>query len=208
MRTSEDILNLANMATYSVLRRASWWTTEDRADMRQEAALAIWQLPADAHDGTCFVAAKYAIYAWMRRWSRHPPCMPLLEDFDVAIDDTLDTPRALDYLDVLEAFLREQRAEKPARDVEYLRLLLSGATRAGIAQEMGIPQSYVATMRLRLIARLERIAAGKAPPAKPAGYMQKHLKRVNSDPEILARRNAAIRAAHARRKQRLAEQAP
>lgn len=212
-RAPEDILTLARRAAISC-GCASYWMREDFEDAVQEAALAIVAFGDTPHDGKLVVVGKHAIYQWLRRWLRHPKTVPILEDFDMVEDADPSGPSALDYLDALAPLLVAQRAEKPDRDIAYLRLTLSGATRRGIAQELGMKQVHIGNLRAKLLQRLERIARGEPPPPGPGAVWKRinsdparraqrlrNLERINNDPEMLARRTGAIRAAKARKKQ-------
>lgn len=211
-RAPEDILTLARRAAISC-GCASYWMREDFEDAVQEAALAIVAFGDTPHDGKLVVVGKHAIYQWLRRWLRHPRTVPILEDFDV-VEEVPELPPALDYLDALAPMLVAQRAEKPDRDILYLRLTLSGISRAGIAQELGMKQVHIGSLRAKLLTRLERIARGEPPPPGPGAVWKRinsdparraqrlrNLERINSDPEAIARRGKAIRAAKARKKQ-------
>jgi hypothetical protein len=217
-RTPEDILTLARRAAIGC-GCAPYWMREDFEDAVQEAALAIVAFGDTPHDGKLVVVGKHAIYQWLRRWLRHPKSVPILEDFDMVEEVDPAEPQSFDYLDALAPLLAAQRAEKPERDIAYLRLTLSGISRAGIAQELGIRQTFIGNLRAKLIQRLERIAAHEPPPPGPGAVWKRinsnperraqrlaNLERINADPEARARRGEAIRAAKARKKQEQAMQ--
>lgn len=199
-----DILDLADKAARCVLRGRPCWAAQDWQDATQEAARAIWervQERPDLHEGHLFLAAKSAIYDWLRVWLRHPRGGTLIDYLGYAQGENV---RPATCLRELAPLLRRQRSRKVSEDLRYLGLRMAGYSTDGIAQELGISVRNVYAIRERLLPRLERIARNEAAPARRITIREGSraaLERINSDPVMRTRRGAAIRVALARKKE-------
>ena len=156
----DEILDLADKAARCTLRGRPIWTREDWQDATQEAAIAIWELRHQP-EGYVFLAAKSAIYSWLRVWLRHPRGGSLLDYLDYA--DEKNTPRSLDWLGSLAPHLHKQGSMKADEELRYLELRLLGFSTEGIAREMKLSRRNVYAIRERLLPRLERIARDEWP---------------------------------------------
>lgn len=161
-RRQNDVLDLADKAVRCTLRGRG--TLEDWEDAAQEAAAAIIQVPADKGKGYAFLAAKSAIYDWLRLWLRHPRGGTIL-DYVRYPQDERQAP-TLEYLPALLPLLEAQGSMKADEETRYLELRMCGYSTDGIALEMGLSRRRVYAIRERLLPRLERIARGKAPPTR------------------------------------------
>jgi len=206
MNDPASILDLADKAARCVLKGRPIFTAEDWEDAIQEGATAICGLTREPHgDGLPFIAAKHAIIDWLRRWLYHhyPREGEWLEWRDYTQGQGPEPPWSHDYLASLAPLLEAQRAEKAEEDIRYLSLRVRGYSTDGVALEMGLTRRNVYAIRERLLPRLTRIARGEKPPEMHWNVRASSLRsldRINSDPEILAKRAAAIRAGWARRK--------
>lgn len=158
-----DILDLADKAARCVFRGGWQCTPEDWQDAIQEAACGIVAHMAAGEDreGVLFLAAKHAIYDWLRMWRRHPRGGTIL-DF---VDYEATAPHVSDhrYLAALPPMLQQQRAKNIDKDMQYLTLRLAGYSTAGIALEMRLTLRNVYAIRERLLPRLARIACNEIP---------------------------------------------
>ena len=158
-----DILDLADKAARCVFRGGRQCTPEDWQDAIQEAACGVVACmgKGETREGALFLAAKHAIYDWLRMWRSHPRGGTIL-DF-LAYDS--DIPHVPDrrYLAALPPMLRQQRAKKIPEDMQYLALRVAGYSTAGIALEMRLSLRNVYAIRERLLPRLARIASHEIP---------------------------------------------
>lgn len=172
----ELILDAADMATRTAMKRDSRWHQEDWEDAHSEALLGVLQAAnrtSDAGFGYCFRAGLHRIYRWMRDecgWLNGDRPFQIDEYANTLIvqdklvaEDTTMSRAMLAYLDRLPPLLaKQQSGKKPiqvGRQIEYLRLTLEGYSRDGIALELGVSVDNVHGIRKRLLPRLRTIAA-------------------------------------------------
>src|SRR5215467_13574261 len=205
METSE-IYSIADHAVRTVMSRRDRWWDADREDARQEAAFAILLAARRglAKDrGYYFGAARKGVYWWIRNWLRpERNTVPLAERIDefIAADTTM-SGAMLRGLDSLAPLLVAQRTkghcfrQQVELEVAYCRLMVEGYTIDEAAGRLGRTRRNTLALRERVLPRLRMIAEGKRPVANKRTPTEKQLANIRPTPEMVARRNAAIRAA-------------
>ncbi|HEV8525227.1 MAG TPA: hypothetical protein VGQ71_12060 [Terriglobales bacterium] len=207
---ADQIYAIADHAVKAVMSRTSDWWPADREDARQEAALAILlasRRGLDKDRGYYFGAARKGVCLWIRLWLRpNRDTVPLLARVEELLAaETSIADAMLRNLESLAPLLRGQEVKRRrcaeaaiALEVEYCRLMIDGYTTKEAAVRLGRSQRNTLALRERLLPKLRRIADGIRPEArfvKPGAASIAALRRVERDPEALARRNAAISAA-------------
>jgi DNA-binding CsgD family transcriptional regulator len=206
---TEMILDIADKATRSTMRRGSRWWPEDWEDANGSAVLGVIEAirSGKTHPGTLFMAARYSIYDWMRNHVGNRDRHSSLEEWreELAQADTAISRSILKNIDALVPLLKRQRCHssrirehKISEEVQFLRLSAQGYSIDGIAVELGISRRNTYAIRERLLPRLQMIAAQRTPEQKVVSVKKSSMEalgRINSDPEALKRRGEAIRLA-------------
>jgi hypothetical protein len=214
--TPEQLIGIAGCAVNRAMRRSRhMWREEERRDAQQEALVAILEVlsrKSDAGTGYLFRTALLEVWLWMRKCIRRRATIRLSPHIDRwAQSDEPESSavaRLLAGFGGLERMLRSQRVSpgvltegKVRNEIEFLRCLLEGCSVEEAAFRMAMTRRNAYAIRERLLPRLERIAAGMRPQKAEWRISEnslKALRRINSDPELLANRTQAIRAGKAR----------
>lgn len=153
----------------------------DWEDCKQEAALRIWERlrlhAADARGlAYLFSIGKYAALDCMLAIRERQERISYDEAHLTQEGARDETAELLDdaRIQMLTSALRHQRSVTNretdcavAQEIHFLQLCLERRPLYSIAMELSIPEGTAASLRARLLPRLERILAGEAPPPTP-----------------------------------------
>ena len=216
--TAELILEIAHHALGKAMKqtRAHYkrggWQDHEVEDAREEAIVHILQAagkqPENGSYGYLVRAGLLGIWMYLRKLCREKRTFQYIDTWDESLVSSDLYPSVLERLLTsvggLKKLLREQRScvtrltdAEVQHEIDYLRLLLQGYTYEEIAFRMAVTRKATWMMHDRLVERLDRIAKGQKARQRvlpsPSEASLENLRKIQNDPQALARRAQSLR---------------